>query len=105
MFVVRVFLYTNRRDAGRDQSRHCHEEETPGASYDMDATCYDAGAPEAACYDAGAPEAACYMDLWEAGTLGVIEGDGYLDAYFEDKAAAARFGEPRKTPTVDSLRA
>ncbi|HEV2199528.1 MAG TPA: 50S ribosomal protein L11 methyltransferase [Bryobacteraceae bacterium] len=43
-------------------------------------------------------------NLWEAGTSGVIEGDGYLDAYFEDEAAASRFGISRKAPDVDWVR-
>jgi len=33
-------------------------------------------------------------DLWEAGTLGVIEGDGFIEAFFEDAETAGRFGAP-----------
>jgi ribosomal protein L11 methyltransferase len=40
-------------------------------------------------------------ELWEAGTAGVTEGDGFVDAFFEDEAAAARFGEPKAIPEVD----
>jgi ribosomal protein L11 methyltransferase len=32
--------------------------------------------------------------LWEAGTTGVIEGDGFVEAFFEGFEAAARFGSP-----------
>jgi len=44
------------------------------------------------------------VEFWEAGTLGIVEGEGYLDAYFEDEAAAARFGMPQKAPDVDWVR-
>lgn len=40
-------------------------------------------------------------DLWEAGTVGITEGDGYLDAFFDDAEAARRFGEPREQEEVD----
>jgi len=40
-------------------------------------------------------------DLYEAGTLGIIEHDGELEAFFEDRAAAARFGEPRPADQTD----
>jgi ribosomal protein L11 methyltransferase len=39
--------------------------------------------------------------LWEAGTAGIVEGPGYLEAYFEDAAAASAFGEPVAVPDVD----
>jgi len=39
--------------------------------------------------------------LWEAGTLGLSEGDGYVIAFFEDEAAAGRFGDPHLEPEVD----
>jgi ribosomal protein L11 methyltransferase len=39
--------------------------------------------------------------LWEAGTTGVIEGPGYVDAFFEDRNVAAEFGEPTESPEVD----
>jgi ribosomal protein L11 methyltransferase len=40
-------------------------------------------------------------DLWEAGTLGITEGPGYLEAYFEKEEAAKRFGTPVLAPEVD----
>jgi ribosomal protein L11 methyltransferase len=40
-------------------------------------------------------------ELMEAGTLGVTEGPGYLDAFFSDEAAARRFGEPAAVPELD----
>ena len=40
-------------------------------------------------------------DLYEAGTLGVIEHDGWLEAFFEDRDSAAKFGEPTEAPDVD----
>jgi ribosomal protein L11 methyltransferase len=43
-------------------------------------------------------------ELWEAGTSGVIEGEGYLDAFFEDEAAAGLFGIPQRAPDVDWVR-
>jgi ribosomal protein L11 methyltransferase len=33
-------------------------------------------------------------DLYDAGTIGIIEHDGWLEAFFEDAAVAARFGTP-----------
>jgi ribosomal protein L11 methylase PrmA len=39
--------------------------------------------------------------LWEAGTRGVTEGDGYLDAFFEDLEAASQFGVPEAVIDVD----
>jgi ribosomal protein L11 methylase PrmA len=39
--------------------------------------------------------------LWEAGTLGVTEGDGYVDAFFEDAEVATQFGEPQAVVDVD----
>ncbi len=33
-------------------------------------------------------------DLWEAGTAGVIESEGFVEAFFEDFAAAQQFGTP-----------
>ena len=33
--------------------------------------------------------------LWEAGTAGIVEGAGYLEAFFEDAEAARQFGDPR----------
>ena len=40
-------------------------------------------------------------DLWDSGTLGIIEGSGYLDAYFQDHDQAVHFGEPQNTPEID----
>jgi ribosomal protein L11 methyltransferase len=42
--------------------------------------------------------------LWEAGTAGIVEGDGYLEAFFEDAAAARRFGDPQTAPQTDWVR-
>jgi ribosomal protein L11 methyltransferase len=39
--------------------------------------------------------------LWEAGTLGVEEGPGWVDAWFEEEADAREFGEPAEAPNVD----
>jgi len=39
--------------------------------------------------------------LWEAGTLGVTEGDGFVDAYFEDADVASQFGVPETVVEVD----
>jgi ribosomal protein L11 methyltransferase len=33
-------------------------------------------------------------ELWEAGTLGVVENEGFIEAFFDEEAAAARFGAP-----------
>src|SRR6202142_2656523 len=43
--------------------------------------------------------------LWEAGTLGLIEGDGCIEGFFEDAAAARRFGEPQEAPARDWVQA
>jgi ribosomal protein L11 methyltransferase len=40
-------------------------------------------------------------DLYEAGTLGLIEHDGWVEAFFDDRETAARFGEPHEAPDVD----
>lgn len=40
-------------------------------------------------------------DLYEAGTLGVIEHDGWIQAFFDDRETAAKFGEPRESPNID----
>lgn len=37
---------------------------------------------------------ALLAELWEAGTLGVVEGPGFMEAFFEDEESAARFGTP-----------
>ena len=39
--------------------------------------------------------------LWEAGTLGLTEGDGFVDAFFEDAGAASQFGAPEAVIDVD----
>jgi ribosomal protein L11 methyltransferase len=39
--------------------------------------------------------------LWEAGTTGIIDGPGYVDAFFDDRASAHRFGEPMEVVPVD----
>jgi ribosomal protein L11 methyltransferase len=39
--------------------------------------------------------------LWEAGTLGVTEGDGYVDAFFENADVASQFGVPQAVVDVD----
>jgi len=39
--------------------------------------------------------------LWEAGTLGITEGNGFLEAFFEDVEAARRFGEPQPVENQD----
>jgi len=43
-------------------------------------------------------------DLYEAGTLGLIEHDGWIEAFFEDRETAAKFGEPQEAPDVDWVR-
>jgi ribosomal protein L11 methyltransferase len=48
---------------------------------------------------------ALLAELWEAGTLGVIESDGFLEAFFADAESAQRFGEPRRAADVDWVRA
>jgi ribosomal protein L11 methyltransferase len=40
-------------------------------------------------------------ELWEAGTLGVVEQDGNVEAFFDSAESAARFGQPREAPAVD----
>ncbi len=40
-------------------------------------------------------------DLWEAGTLGVTEEDGCVEAWFETKEAASRFGTAVPAPERD----
>ncbi len=40
-------------------------------------------------------------ELWEAGTLGVVEGDGFVEAFFDDFSTAARFGTPLQAPERD----
>ena len=40
-------------------------------------------------------------ELYEAGTAGVIEHDGWVEAFFEDRESAARFGEPVECDETD----
>jgi ribosomal protein L11 methyltransferase len=40
-------------------------------------------------------------ELWEAGTLGVTEEPGALEAWFETEELAAKFGTPQPAPTRD----
>jgi ribosomal protein L11 methyltransferase len=39
--------------------------------------------------------------LWEAGTSGIVEGDGYVLAFFEDEEVARKFGDPLNELEVD----
>jgi ribosomal protein L11 methyltransferase len=41
------------------------------------------------------------LRLWEAGTLGITEGDGFVDAFFEDAETASLFGVPEAVADVD----
>ena len=41
------------------------------------------------------------LRLWEAGTLGITEGDGFIEAFFEDADVAAQFGEPQAVEEQD----
>jgi ribosomal protein L11 methyltransferase len=40
-------------------------------------------------------------DLYEAGTTGIIEHDGELEAFFDDESVAAQFGKPQRAEAVD----
>ena len=40
-------------------------------------------------------------DLYEAGTLGLIEHDGWVEAFFEDHETAAKFGLPSEASDID----
>ena len=42
--------------------------------------------------------------LWEAGTNGIVEGDGRLEAFFDDFETAQSFGEPVPSPEQDWVR-
>lgn len=48
-----------------------------------------------------ADQDALVAELWEAGTLGITEEAGTVEAWFETEAAASRFGEPRRAPDID----
>jgi ribosomal protein L11 methyltransferase len=41
------------------------------------------------------------LRLWEAGTLGITEGDGFIDAFFGDAETASKFGVPEAVIDVD----
>jgi ribosomal protein L11 methyltransferase len=43
--------------------------------------------------------------LWESGTLGIVEGEGFIEAFFEDAATGRLFGEPVPAPERDWVRA
>lgn len=40
-------------------------------------------------------------ELWEAGTLGVTEGPGVIEAFFDSADAASQFGSPELAPERD----
>ena len=40
-------------------------------------------------------------DLYEAGTAGIIEHDGWVQAFFENRETAAQFGEPQPADATD----
>lgn len=40
-------------------------------------------------------------DLHEAGTTGIIEHDGWVEAFFDDRESAEQFGEPKLCEEVD----
>lgn len=42
--------------------------------------------------------------LGDAGTAGIIEGPGFLDAFFDTRDRAAQFGEPSECPDIDWVR-
>ncbi|HLH39556.1 MAG TPA: 50S ribosomal protein L11 methyltransferase [Bryobacteraceae bacterium] len=42
-------------------------------------------------------------ELYDAGTSGIIEHDGWLEAFFEDRHIAACFGDPRPCEETDFL--
>ncbi|MGH9647487.1 MAG: 50S ribosomal protein L11 methyltransferase [Bryobacteraceae bacterium] len=41
------------------------------------------------------------LRLWEAGTLGITEGDGFVDAFFADAETASQFGVPEAVVDVN----
>ena len=43
-------------------------------------------------------------ELWEAGTCGVVEGGGFVEAFFEGFEAAAKFGTPELAADRDWVR-
>jgi ribosomal protein L11 methyltransferase len=40
-------------------------------------------------------------DLYDAGTAGIIDHDSWLEAFFEDRETAARFGDPEECAATD----
>ncbi len=40
-------------------------------------------------------------ELYEAGTAGIIEHDGWIEAFFDDREVAARFGDPVPADSTD----
>ena len=43
-------------------------------------------------------------ELWEAGTAGIVERPGFLEAFFDDAETARPFGQPRQVPDSDWVR-
>ena len=43
---------------------------------------------------------ALIAELWEAGTLGVVEGNGFVEAFFENAETAGLFGTPQPSLTT-----
>jgi ribosomal protein L11 methyltransferase len=43
--------------------------------------------------------------LYESGTLGIIEGGGFVEAFFDDAAVAREFGDPQETADIDWIAA
>ena len=43
-------------------------------------------------------------ELWDAGTAGIVEGQGFVEAFFEDAETARRFGQPGSVPDRDWVR-
>jgi ribosomal protein L11 methyltransferase len=43
-------------------------------------------------------------ELHDAGTCGIVEGEGFLEAFFEDAGTARAFGEPREVEDIDWVR-
>jgi hypothetical protein len=40
-------------------------------------------------------------ELYDAGTAGIIEHDGWLQAFFDDRDVAAQFGDPVPADQTD----
>lgn len=43
-------------------------------------------------------------ELYASDPAGIIEHDGWCEAFFEDRAAASRFGDPLECPEIDWVR-